>query len=118
MVCCSGGRGLLRHVLLRKNKRMSDQADAARPAETFRKFVSAIDAHDVAALAALMNLGPLFVESLGNRAPGAVRMELGWRSYFVMCPDDQIQIDTLVTDGETALAPHWDAHPRKARNTG
>ena len=118
MVCCSGGRGLLRHVLLRKNKRMSDQADAARPAETFRKFVSAIDAHDVKALAALMNPGYLFVDSRGNRVQGVARMELGWRSYFVMCPDYQIQIDTLVTDGETVLAPRCGAHPREARNRG
>jgi hypothetical protein len=84
----------------------------------FKKFVSAINAYDVEALAALINPGQLFVNALGNGVQGAVRMELGWRSHFVMCPDYQIQIDTLVTDGETVLAPHCGAHPREARNMG
>jgi SnoaL-like protein len=84
----------------------------------FKKFVSAINAHDVEALAALMNPGHPFVDSLANRVHGAARMKPGWRSYFVMCPDDQIQIGALVTNGESVLAPHCGDQPREATNRG
>jgi ketosteroid isomerase-like protein len=61
---------------------MSDQANTASPAETFKNFVSAIKGHDVEALTALVSPDHLFVDSLGNRVPGAARLQAGWRSYF------------------------------------
>jgi hypothetical protein len=83
---------------------MSDQPNPASPAEIFKNFVSAINAHDVAALAALMSPDHLFLDSLGNRVAGAARMQLGWRGYFAMCPDYRIQIDQLLSELGTILA--------------
>ena len=82
---------------------MSDQTHTASPAETFIEFVSAINGHDVEALAALMSLGHLFIDSLGNRVQGAARMEIGWRSYFTMCPDYWIQTDSVISELGTVL---------------
>jgi hypothetical protein len=72
--------------------------------ETFRKFVDAINSHDVKTLAGLMNPEHLFVDSLGNRVQGATRMEAGWNGYFSMCPDYWIQIDNLMSENGTVLA--------------
>jgi hypothetical protein len=49
------------------NKHMSDQANAGSAAETFKRFVAAINGHDVEALTPLMSSDHLFVDSLGNR---------------------------------------------------
>jgi len=72
---------------------MSHQAN---PAET---FVDAMNRHDVEALTGLMNPDHVFVDSLGNRVQGAARMQLGWRSYFTMCPDYWIRINDVVSGG-------------------
>jgi hypothetical protein len=83
---------------------MSDPPNLESPAETFKKFVVAINRHDGEALAALMSPDHLFVDSLGNRVQGAARMQGGWRSYFAMCPDYWIRIDSLISDLGTVLA--------------
>src|SRR6202042_1323029 len=68
-------------------------------AETFNQFVTAINDHDVKALAALMSAEHVFVDSLGNRVQDAARMQAGWGGYFTMCPDYWIRIDTLLSEG-------------------
>jgi hypothetical protein len=83
---------------------MFDQASALSSTETFKKFVAAINGHDVAALITLMTPDHLFVDSLGNRVQGAARMQAGWRGYFAMCPDYWIQIDNLFSELGTVLA--------------
>jgi hypothetical protein len=74
------------------------------PAETFKEFVAAINAHNVKALAALMADDHLFIDSLGNRVQGAGRMQAGWSGYFAMCPDYRIQIDHLIAENGIILA--------------
>jgi ketosteroid isomerase-like protein len=83
---------------------MSGAANIASPVETFRQFVSAINRHDVGALAALMTPDHVFVDSVGNRAQGAASMEVGWRGYFSMCPDYWIRVDDAMAEGGTVLA--------------
>ncbi len=78
---------------------MSDQ-----PAETFKRFIAAINAHDIEALSALMHADHLFIDSLGNRVQGAARMEAGWAGYFKMCADYSIQIDHCLSENGTVLA--------------
>ena len=73
-------------------------------AETFNQFVTAINDHDVKALAALMSAEHVFVDSLGNRVEGAALMQAGWGGYFTMCPDYWIRIDTLLSEGGTVMA--------------
>jgi len=70
----------------------------------FRQFVTAINAHGVKALTALMAPGHVFVDSLGNRVQGAASMEAGWRGYFAMCPDYWIRTDDVMADAGTVLA--------------
>ena len=74
------------------------------PVETFRQFVTAINRHDVAALAALMTPDHVFVDSVGNRMQGAASMEVAWRGYFTMCPDYWIQTDDVIAERGTVLA--------------
>jgi ketosteroid isomerase-like protein len=76
----------------------------AAPVETFRRFVAAINAHDLAGLGALMASGHLFVDSVGTRVAGAETMRAGWRGYFTMCPDYWIRIDHAMAKGDTVLA--------------
>jgi ketosteroid isomerase-like protein len=71
---------------------------------TFRQFVTAINAHDVKAVTALMAPGHVFVDSLGNRVQGAASMEAGWRGYFTMCPDYWIRTDDVMAEAGTVLA--------------
>jgi ketosteroid isomerase-like protein len=74
------------------------------PRETIRRFVAAINAHDVEALGGLMASGHVFVDSVGNRVQGADTMRAGWRGYFAMCPDYWIRIDQALAEGDTAIA--------------
>ena len=91
-------------VPLRENGDMSGAANTASPAETFGQFVTAINRHDVGALAALMTPDHVFVDSVGNRAQGVASMEVGWRGYFTMCPDYWIRTDDAMAEGGTVLA--------------
>jgi ketosteroid isomerase-like protein len=90
--------------ILLQNKHISDEANTASPAETFKDFVSAINSHDIAALTALMSPDHVFVDSLGNRVQGAARMQVGWRGYFAMCPDYWIQIERVISELGTIVA--------------
>ncbi len=72
--------------------------------EIFEQWVTAINGHDVAAMATLMAKEHVFVDSLGNRVEGASSMEAGWRGYFAMCPDYWIRVNHLMAEGDTLLA--------------
>jgi ketosteroid isomerase-like protein len=73
-------------------------------AEIFKQFTTAINNHDVKAISALMTTDHVFIDGLGNRVQGATAMEAGWRGYFAMCPDYQIQIEHVLAQDELALA--------------
>ncbi|MGA2143895.1 MAG: nuclear transport factor 2 family protein [Bryobacteraceae bacterium] len=83
---------------------MSDRAAVIDSAEALKQFVTAINRHDISAIAALMTGDHAFVDSLGNRVQGAVAMEAGWRGYFAMCPDYWIRTDRVMAEGDAALA--------------
>src|ERR1035437_1517482 len=83
---------------------MTVAANTASLVETFRQFVTAINRHDVGALAALMTPDHVFVDSVGHRVQGAASMEVGWRVYFTMCPDNWIRTDDAMAEGGTVLA--------------
>lgn len=69
------------------------------PAETARAYTAAINAHDLAALAALMSEDHAFVDSLGQVVKGRAAMDSGWRAYFELCPDYWVRIERELTDG-------------------
>lgn len=72
--------------------------------DILKRWVAAINSHDVADLAALMAADFAFVDSPGNRVNGATSMETGWRSYFMMCPDYWIRADQVMAEGATLMA--------------
>ena len=72
--------------------------------QTFRRYLTGINKHDVAAIAGMMTPDHVFVDSLGNRVEGAAAMESGWRGYFAMCPDYWIRADHTAIDGGVVLA--------------
>jgi ketosteroid isomerase-like protein len=83
---------------------MSDRASTERSAQTFDRFVTAINGHEVDALSGLMPPDHTFIDSAGNRVQGAIPMLAGWRSYFNMCPDYWIRIDRSISERDTVLA--------------
>jgi ketosteroid isomerase-like protein len=72
--------------------------------ETFKQFVSAINAHDSATLKSLMSADHRFIDSLGNCVEGAEKMHGGWRGYFAMCPDYHIEVTDLLAEDDLILA--------------
>jgi len=76
----------------------------ANPAEVFRKFVAAINRHDVDTLLQFMTEDHLFLDSLGNRVQGAAKMQSGWRAYFTICPDYRITPEKILADAGTGAA--------------
>ncbi len=80
---------------------MSDRGSAI---EVFRQFVSAINRHDMSAIAALLASDHVFVDSLGNQVRGAVSMDTCWRGYFSICPDYWIREDQAFAEGDMVLA--------------
>lgn len=75
-----------------------------KPAEIFMQFVIAINDHDLKVLSALMTIDHAFVDSMGNRVHSATSMEVGWRTYFAMCPDYWIHTDYVMAENGVVLA--------------
>jgi len=67
------------------------------------QFVHAINAHDVAALCAMMTESHRFIDSLGTVVTGRETMRAGWAAYFAMVPDYAISIDETYSDGSAVV---------------
>lgn len=75
-----------------------------------RAFIAAINAHDVAALEALMTEDHTFVDPVGTVVSGRVAMASGWRQYLVYFPDYMIRGEVLLQDrGTVAVFGSWTA---------
>jgi ketosteroid isomerase-like protein len=72
--------------------------------ETFEQFVAAINSHDPEALGRLMAADHVFIDGLGKRVQGSLAMKAGWASYFALCPDYWLRIDTCLERNGTVLA--------------
>jgi ketosteroid isomerase-like protein len=64
-----------------------------------KRFVDAINAHDVDGLTKLMSSDHVLVDSLGNKFPASA-LRSGWQQYFTMVPDYWIEVDQIVQDGK------------------
>jgi len=74
------------------------------PAETVKRFIDQINAHDVEGLSVLLTPDHQFIDSLGAVIVGRETMREGWRQYFQMVPDYHIEITHSFSDGgEVAL---------------
>ena len=74
---------------------------------TILAFVEKINAHDVEGLADLMSENHLFVDSLGSVQKGREKMREGWRGYFTLFPDYNIQNSSIC----------WKGHQPKPRES-
>jgi ketosteroid isomerase-like protein len=63
------------------------------PLKVAEQFVTAINAHDVERLALLMTSDHRFIDSLGAVVEGRDAMREGWKFYFGMVPDYDLDIN-------------------------
>lgn len=68
--------------------------------EIIDAFVDAINAHDPAALARLMNDDHTFIDAHGNEVVGRETMKQGWQGYFEWFPDYEIEVIQAFENGE------------------
>ncbi len=71
--------------------------------ETVKRFVDAINSHDVKGLVGLMTGDHAFVDSLGDEYTRPA-IETGWAEYFDMVPDYFVEIDkTAILDDDSLI---------------
>jgi hypothetical protein len=66
-------------------------------------FISRINAHDVAGIAALLSADHRFVDSLGNVAGGRATLEAGWRHYLSLVPDYHIEVERVLSAADEVV---------------
>ena len=64
-----------------------------------QRLIAYINSHDVDAIAALLTSDHRFVDSLGGVTQGREALRAGWRQYFRMVPDYQIEVERTLADG-------------------
>lgn len=69
-------------------------------ADTIRRFIERINAHDVAGLAALLTSDHRFIDSLGSVVLGREATREGWRQYFQIVPNYRIDISRSFADAD------------------
>lgn len=69
--------------------------------EVVRRFVAAINRHDVEALAELMTPDHVFVDGLGREVRGREAMRTAWSGYYDLFPDYEVRIDEALSGGES-----------------
>jgi ketosteroid isomerase-like protein len=62
-------------------------------------FVAAINGHDVGALSRLMTPDHTFVDPTGRAFSGREEMTAGWRHYFQMFADYEINVEKVLAEG-------------------
>ena len=62
------------------------------PQKVAEQFVSAINAHDLERLVSLMTSDHRFIDSLGAVVEGRDAVRAGWKFYFSMVPDYNLEI--------------------------
>jgi len=82
----------------------SPMKDTSHDADVVAAFITAINRHDLAALADLMSEDHTFIDPQGRRVSGRKEMITGWKAYFAMFPDYEILVDTtLNVNGTVAV---------------
>lgn len=75
----------------------------SKPLQVALRFVQAINAHDLAAIVALMAEEHRFIDSLGEVYVGRERMRDAWEQYFRMVRDYRIEIEESLADGPVVV---------------
>jgi ketosteroid isomerase-like protein len=71
------------------------------PIDAVLKFEEHINAHNAEAICALMTADGEFIDSLGNRMQGAIKLLSAWQGYFKMVPDYSISHSEIFANGNT-----------------
>src|SRR5215475_7713468 len=74
--------------------------------QTVQNFVAGINAHDVAAIDALMATEFRFVDAMGAFHP-ITEMRGGWEKYFSMFPDYRIEVEDIFAHENTVALFGW-----------
>ena len=72
--------------------------------QIFRDFVSAINEHNVDKICSLMTDDHTFIDSHGNEAVGKELMRKGWKGYFQLFPDYNIEVSEIFGNRDTIAA--------------
>jgi ketosteroid isomerase-like protein len=86
-----------RHTHQQSTRRLSVRTRNLAATRIAKRFVDAINAHDVDGLVKLMSSDHVLVDSLGNKFPASA-LRTGWQQYFTMVPDYSIEVDQIVSD--------------------
>jgi ketosteroid isomerase-like protein len=70
------------------------------PINVVMKFEQLINSHHAEAVCALHTPDSVFIDSMGNRIEGAVKMRPAWEGYFKMVPDYTISHSEIIANGE------------------
>jgi ketosteroid isomerase-like protein len=79
----------------------------APSASLLLRFVACINNSDASGLAALMTDDHRFIDAAGALHAGREQMTAGWKQYFQMFPDYQIEIEATVGEGDSAAGFGW-----------
>lgn len=71
------------------------------PIQVVLKFEEAINARNPEAICALMTADGEFIDALGNRVQGVVKLRAAWEGYFKIVPDYSISHSEIFADGNT-----------------
>jgi ketosteroid isomerase-like protein len=66
--------------------------------DVVRAFIAAINRHSPSEISDLMTEDHTFVDSAGRIESGRENMTAGWREYFRMFPDYEIQVESILGD--------------------
>jgi ketosteroid isomerase-like protein len=69
------------------------------PEQVFQQFITAINAHNLEQLSALMTDGHIFIDAHNNKVEGRDKMLAGWKFYFNWFPDYHIEVDKAFSSG-------------------
>ncbi len=73
------------------------------PLDVVLRLVTAINAHDLAAIGALLTDDHRFVDSLGAAVAGRVNVQERWQAYLAMVPDYCIEVRQTCHIGEVVV---------------
>jgi len=66
------------------------------------RFVKAINDHDVNEIVRLMSEDHIFIDGAGNKSVGKKGMQEGWKGYYELFPDYQIEVSDI-TENESVF---------------
>jgi limonene-1,2-epoxide hydrolase len=65
------------------------------------RFVKAINDHDVDEIINLMSEDHIFIDAIDNKSVGKKGMKEGWKGYYELFPDYQIEISDITENAST-----------------